>query len=37
MIDPEMPEVGDVEHVIAAIAIGINDAVRLDFARNYRD
>jgi hypothetical protein len=35
MIDPEMVEVGDVEHVIAAVAIGVDNAVGLDFARNY--
>lgn len=35
MIEPEMVEVGDVEYIIAAVAISIDNAVRLDFARNY--
>lgn len=37
MIDPKMVEVGDVEHIIATIAIGVDNAVWLDFTGDYGD
>lgn len=37
MIDPKVVEVGNVEHVIATIAISANNAVWLDFTGDYGD
>ncbi len=37
MIDPHVVEVGDVERVIGAIAVGVDDAVGLDFTGDYGD
>lgn len=36
VIDPKVLEVGDVPRVIAAPAVGIDDAVRRDLARHDR-
>mgnify|MGYP003115850273 CR=1 FL=1 len=37
VIDPHVVEIGDVELVIGAEAVGVDDAVRLDFTGDYRD
>jgi hypothetical protein len=37
MIDPEMMEIEYIKHVIAALTVGVNDPVKLNFAGNYRD
>lgn len=37
MIDPKLMEIGDVEHIIATIAISVDDAVWLDFTGDYGD
>lgn len=37
VIDPHMMEIGDVELIIGAKAVGVDDAVRLHFTGNNRD
>ena len=37
MIDPHMVEVSDIELVISAEAVGVDNAVRLHFTGNYRN
>ena len=30
MVDPMMPELGNIQHVVAGVSVGVNDAVGFD-------